>query len=559
MPTGGGKSICFQIPAMVMEGLCLVISPLIALMDDQVMSLKQLGIQAASLHSNMTHESKIQIDSLIRNNQLKLLYVSPEKMRSDKFIDFIRTKQVNLIAIDEAHCVSIWGNDFRPDYVELKSIKKSFPDTPVIALTATADSITQDDIISQLQLKSPKKFVSSFERKNISVLCRPGQERVKQIYQFISKHSNEAGIIYCLSRKGTENIAEKLVDRGIKAAHYHAGCDPAYRSKIQTQFHEGDIDIVCATIAFGMGIDKPNIRYVIHYNMPKNIEGYYQEIGRSGRDGEPAEALLFYNWADRTQLQKFIDESEAPNHFKMVQTSKLDRMWQYANSKTCRTNLVLNYFGEYKSDNCGHCDNCHSPPKLIDGATYAKMAISGVIRCGEKLNLQLLMDLLKGSGKAEVMEIGLHKIKTYGVGRDLPYSHWRFYINQMIDLGILLIDLRDGGKLKTTPLSADVIKGAMPVPLAAYINPSKIQNIAPITTSKTVEKYDESLFVILKKWRLQKARIAKVPPYVIFNDRTLKLISAHKPKDNNQLLLIDGLGKVKLERYGEELLKIIGD
>ncbi len=558
MPTGGGKSLCYQIPALVKEGLCIVVSPLIALMDDQVMALKQLEIAAASLHSNMSHDSKLKIDQQIRDNQLKLLYLSPEKMRSTQFIDFIKTKTISLFAIDEAHCVSIWGNDFRPDYVELKDIKVNFPDIPVIALTATADTITQDDIISQLQLNVPSKFVSSFERKNIKVICRPGQDRIGQIYQFISKHKGDSGIIYCLSRKGTENIANKLEARGINAAHYHAGCTPEYRTSIQTKFYEGEIDIVCATIAFGMGIDKPDIRFVIHYNMPKNIEGYYQEIGRSGRDGDPAEALLFYSWADMSQLQKFIDDSDANDTYKMVQTSKLERMWQYANSRTCRTNMVLSYFGEYKYENCGHCDNCLFPPKLIDGSTYAQMAISGIIRCKESLNLQLLMDLLKGSGKAEVMRMGLNKIKTYGVGRELPYSHWRSYINQMIDQGIIMADLRDGGKLKTTPLSASVLQDSNAISLAEYITPSVLKkNQVKIKVNVDEMAYDESLFDVLKRWRLKKAREAQVPPYIIFNDRTLKQLSANKPEDNNQLLMIDGLGRVKLERYGVDILQLI--
>lgn len=557
MPTGGGKSLCYQIPALALSGLCIVVSPLIALMDDQVNALKQLGVSAASLHSNVPHEEKLRIDEKMREGSLKLLYVSPERIRTPEFIEFLKTKQINLFAIDEAHCVSIWGNDFRPDYVELKSIKSDFPEVPVIALTATADAITQDDIEKQLRLHKPDRFVSSFERKNISVICRPGQERVKQIYQFISKHPKEAGIIYCLSRKGTEQMCAKLKERGIRAGYYHAGCSAEHRQLIQSEFQADDLDVVCATIAFGMGIDKPNIRYVIHYNMPKNIEGYYQEIGRAGRDGDPSEALLFYSWADMSQLKGFIDDSDANEHFKNVQNAKLDRMWQYANTQSCRTKLVLNYFGEYRSQSCGHCDNCISPATLIDGTAYAQMAISGIIRTHERLTLPLLMDLLKGSAKQEILRMGLDKIKTYGAGRIVPYPDWRHYLNQMIDQGIIRLDLTDNSRLKLTPLSMKVIIRELPISLTEYKREEVVSKKKKSYSADIPSDFDNDFFQILRGWRTKKAKEAKVPPYVIFSDKTLKQIAALLPSDKNSLLNVDGIGKVKLESYGEDILEMV--
>jgi len=559
MPTGGGKSLCYQIPALVMDGLCIVVSPLIALMNDQVLALKQLKVAAAAIHSNIPHEEKLQIDEALRNNQLKLLYVSPEKMDTPEFLNFIKTKDISLFAIDEAHCVSIWGNDFRPDYVKLKSIKAHFPSTPVIALTATADTVTQEDIERQLTLTNPQRFVSSFERANISVSCSPGQERIGQIYKYIANHKNEAGIIYCLSRKGTESTAGKLKDRGIRAAHYHAGCSSEERAEIQRAFQADDIDVICATIAFGMGIDKPNIRFVIHYNMPKNLESYYQEIGRAGRDGAAASALLFYSWADKKQLQSFIDDSDASSEFKTVQTAKLDRMWQYANTKSCRTNLVLNYFGEFRSTSCGHCDNCLYPPHYIDGTRYAQMALSGIIRSRESLNLQLLMDLLKGSGKQEIFQQGLHELKTYGVGRQVPYPHWSDYLNQMIDQGLIRIDFADQSRLKITPLSQKVLKNEQSVSLAEYQKPEIVLANKKKIKLDHPSEYDDDLFVVLKKWRLKKARAMGMPPYIIFNDKTLKQIAATLPSDNNSLLNVDGIGKAKLESYGAEILAILAD
>lgn len=558
MPTGGGKSLCYQVPALVMEGMTVVISPLIALMMDQVAALRQNGVAAAAINSNMGSEERQEIHSQINAGTIKLLYVSPEKLGSDGFVRFLSSLNVSLFAIDEAHCVSTWGNDFRPDYVKLKVIKEAFPQTPVIALTATADSTTQDDIMVQLNLKEPQKFVSSFERKNITLTAKPGQNRIKEIYNFLDDHEGHAGIIYCLSRKGTETITEKLQDQGIQADYYHAGRSAEDRSRVQEKFQADELDIVCATIAFGMGIDKPNIRWVIHYNMPKNLEGYYQEIGRAGRDGAPADALLFYSWGDMSQLMRFVTEGEASEHFKYIQSAKLERMWQFADASSCRTNFILNYFGEYRTENCGHCDNCLYPPQFLDGSTYAKMAISGVIRTQEQLTMSLLMDLLKGSYKQEVKALGLDQIKTFGAGRNLTYPEWSAYLNQMINQGLLRVDFTDKSKIKTTPLSAEVLKDQLPVDLAAYKKKVKAAPKASKTRTNLDDlEYNEKLFDRLKAWRLSLAREMKMPPYIILNDRTMKLICAELPLSSEELMAIEGIGKGKLEKYGMKIIELV--
>ncbi len=561
MPTGGGKSICYQIPAIASEGLAIVVSPLIALMNDQVNALKTLGVSARTIHSNISLEEKRAINEEIESGTLKLLYVSPEKLISPNFIQYLNTRPISLIAIDEAHCVSVWGNDFRPDYVALKVLKSSFPNIPIIALTATADASTQEDIKQQLQFPHAKTFISSFERGNITVDSRPGQQRIQQIINWVHQRKGQAGIVYCLSRKSTESVADKLKAQGFKAANYHAGMDSTDRDRVQKDFTDDKIDIVCATIAFGMGIDKPNIRYVIHYSMPKNIEAYYQEIGRAGRDGEQSEALLFYSWGDFLNLQRFINESQSNQIFKEVQTAKLERMWAYANAKNCRTNFVLNYFGEYKNEPCNHCDNCKNPPKFIDGTTYAKMLISGIIRTNQRLSMPLLIDMLRGSSRQEVIQLGLDKIKTYGVGREVPQLHWTQYITQLINQGIVMLDFSDGSRLKITPLSEQVLKGEMEIQLAEY------EKFDPKNQKKTkVEKIqidlsdmDNLLFKRLKVWRAQMAAEKDVPAFVIFHDKTLKQIASLKPKDNTELLRVEGIGKQKLADYGGDILRIISE
>ncbi len=557
MPTGGGKSLCFQIPALVNKGLTIVVSPLIALMNDQVAALKQLDIKAATLHSNIDQGQTNQIYQDIAQGKIKLLYVSPEKLLSEGFIKYLKTQPVSLFAIDEAHCVSVWGNDFRPEYVRLSKLKEEFPTIPIIALTATADTATQSDIIKQLKIDGCKKFLASFERKNIKTASKSGQKRLQQIEAFLNGQEDNCGIIYCLSRKSTEKIARSLVERGYKAEAYHAGLDPTTRRRVQKDFQNDSTKIVCATIAFGMGIDKPNIRWVIHYNMPKNIEGYYQEIGRGGRDGEPAEALLFYSWGDYLNLKKFIDEGDANQTFKEVQSAKLERMWQFATAMSCRTNLVLNYFGEYRNNECGHCDNCVDPPKLFDGTTYTQMALSGVLRAGQKVGVNLLIDILRGSYKQEIKMSGYDQLKTFGVGRDVPFVHWRHYITQMINQGLIAIDFTDYSRLKSTPLSMGILKEGTKVNLAKYVAPEDKKKVVIAKREVDLSDMDNNLLDKLKKWRSKTAKTQSVPAFVIMHDKTLKQIATLKPDTKNDLLAVDGIGKAKLEKYGEDVMEIV--
>ncbi len=558
MPTGGGKSLCYQIPALVQPNLTIVVSPLIALMNDQVNTLKQLGIEAEALHSNLDENTSRGIFELINNNRLKLLYVSPERLMSEGFVQYLAHQKIDLIAIDEAHCVSVWGNDFRPEYVKLGQLKTLFPDTPTIALTATADALTQEDIIKQLKLIDSQLFLSSFERKNILIKAQPGQQRIEQIIQFLTNKTDQCGIIYCLSRKNTESVSEKLRAKGFNSAAYHAGLNGDERSLIQRRFQDDEINIICATIAFGMGIDKSNIRFVIHYNLPKNIEGFYQEIGRAGRDGDDSESLLFYSWADRVNLQKFIDMNQARDSFKSVQSSKLERMWQFATSSNCRTNTILNYFGEYKSEPCGHCDNCLYPPPQIDGTTFTQMALSAIIRTKEKVGINMLIDILRGSYKQELVREGFDQIKTYGVGRDIDFLSWNHYLTQMINQGIIRLDISDYSRLKTTPLSKEVLQGK-----TVQLSEFKKEKQSPKVKTKKLDLLDEninqSILQKLKTWRANQAKTQKVPAYVIFHDKTLKGLAAIKADNIKTLLQVNGMGKVKYEKYSEELWALIQD
>lgn len=557
MPTGGGKSLCYQIPSLLFPGLTVVVSPLIALMDDQVAALQQLNISAGALHSNISDNEAKSIYVDIRSGSLDLLYVSPERLLSESFLNFLKSQKVDFFAIDEAHCVSVWGNDFRPDYVKLSAIKEHFPGAPVLALTATADHATRADILHQLNLTGGKTFLSSFERANITSYATPGQKRLEQMVEFIQRNKDKPGIVYCLSRRSTEKVAEDLKAKGFNAEFYHAGVNAEDRKRIQTDFQNDNIQIIVATIAFGMGIDKPNIAWVIHYNLPKNIEEYYQEIGRAGRDGQPAETLLFYSWRDFLQLQSFIDGSDADDHFKQLQTAKLQRMWQFATAMNCRTNLVLNYFGEYRAEPCQHCDNCITPPVIQDETIRTQMALSALVRTNQQVGLNTLIGILRGSQNSDILDHGYQDIKTFGVGKDTPFEHWQHFIHQLLNLGLIRVDFTDASRLKLTPLSEDVLKGNVKVKLAKYITEVEKQQAQEDRVVVTAQDVDDDLLSQLKAWRKELAKEQNVPAFVIFSDKTLLQVAGSQPKSENQLLTIDGIGPVKLEKYGAAVLQII--
>ncbi len=472
MPTGGGKSICFQLPAIYLPGTALVVSPLIALMKDQVEGLIANGIPAAALNSMMPEEEQQQVKQLCVQGKIKLLYISPEriKVEADWFLPRL---DISLIAIDEAHCVSHWGHDFRPEYTQLAILKERFPKVPVVALTATADKITRKDIIEQLRLRTPQTFISSFDRPNISLTVRRGlnkKEKIAAIVHFIRGHREQSGIIYCMRRNDTTELADELAMYNIKAIAYHAGLLPAQREQAQNDFINDRVDVVCATVAFGMGIDKSNVRWVVHYSMPGSIENYYQEIGRAGRDGMKSDTLLFYSLSDLIVLRRFAEESGQSE----VNLEKLNRMRRYCESDMCRRRVLLSYFGEEADHDCGNCDVCKNPPQRFDGSVLIQKALSAVIRTGEHVGMQMLIDILRASGRAELLEKGYNKLKTYGAGRDLSYKEWKEYIYQMIQLGYMEIDYAAERVLRMTPLGRRVLYGEQKAQLVVYREPDEL-------------------------------------------------------------------------------------
>lgn len=547
MPTGGGKSICYQLPALLQEGLTVVISPLIALMKDQVDGLNVNGIPACFLNSSQTAEEQQTIFKDIESGKVKLLYVAPESL--SYLENIFSTVEISLIAVDEAHCISSWGHDFRPAYTQLGYLKNRFPKTPLIALTATADKATREDIATQLNIPNAKKFVASFDRKNLSLEVRPGNERIKQIIQFLKKRPEESGIIYCLSRKTTESISEKLQQAGFNAEAYHAGKNHEDRSKIQEDFINDRIQIVCATIAFGMGIDKSNVRWVIHYNLPKNIEGYYQEIGRAGRDGLPSNTILFHSYADVVQLQKFADGAGNSE----VQLAKLERMKQYADALSCRRKILLSYFGEYIEKDCGNCDVCKNPPQFFDGTILAQKALSCVARLKEQENIGVIIDVLRGSHNQHVIENGYQNLKTYGIATDVSWKDWQYYLVQMINLGYLEIAFHQKNVLKLTQQAKEVLFNHKKV---ALTKPQ--ENITPEKTAATKQKkVKDSLFERLRQLRLEISREEDIPAYLIFNDATLKEIEIERPVTDDDFMRINGVGRRKMENYGYQFIKKI--
>ncbi|WP_366183465.1 DNA helicase RecQ [Flavobacterium ovatum] len=551
MPTGGGKSICFQLPALLFPGITIVISPLIALMKDQVDSLKANGIEACYINSSQSSvEQQAHIENII-SQKIKLVYVAPESL--SYLENTFKQITVSLIAIDEAHCISSWGHDFRPAYTNLGYLKKRFPSTPILALTATADKATREDISQQLNLTDPVVSISSFDRKNLSLEVRPALDRVKQIIDFITQKPNECGIIYCLSRKTTEELAEKLQKTGINAKAYHAGLGNNTRAKTQDEFINDDCQVVCATIAFGMGIDKSNVRWVIHYNLPKNIEGYYQEIGRAGRDGLPSETVLFESYGDVIQLQKFASQGLNSE----VQLSKLERMKQYADAVSCRRKILLSYFGEIVTENCGNCDVCKNPPAFFDGTILAQKALSAIIRLKESEPLPIIVDFLRGSKNAYIIEKEYQNLKTYGIGTDVSWFDWNQYIIQLINQGYCEIAFHLKNQIKLTTLAHEVLFNGEKVQLTTV--QKEITEKGKVKETKTTKPKKDSLFEILRIIRYDISKKDKVPAYVIFSDAVLREIETHRPMSEDELIAIDGVGKAKLEKYGTIFINAVID
>lgn len=546
MPTGGGKSLCFQLPALLLQGTAIVISPLIALMKDQVDALHANGISAAFYNSSQssTHQNKVLED--LHSEKIKLLYVAPESL--PLLLPHLTHSKVSLFAIDEAHCISAWGHDFRPAYTQLGQLKDSHPQIPVLAFTATADVATQVDIVKQLHIPKAKKHLAPFDRKNLFLEVRPGTDRLNQILRFLKSRPEESGIIYCLSRKNTEMLAEKLKAKGYKVQAYHAGLETEERTRIQDDFVNDRTPIIVATIAFGMGIDKSNVRWVIHYNMPKNIEGYYQEIGRSGRDGLPAQTLLFYSFADVLQLRQFIEESTT----KEFQLAKLERMQQFAEALSCRRIALMNYFGEHIFENCGNCDNCKTPPKFFDGTILAQKVCSAVYRLEEKEALGMLVDVLRGARNANVLDKGYQHLKTYGVANNVSWLDLQQYIIQMINQGILEIHFHENGRLLLTPLANKILFENKQIQLASLQPKEKNTKNETVTKAETI-----GLFEKLRQLRRKIAVEENVAAYIVFSDAALKDMEALLPKNEFEFLQVSGVGQTKNEKYGQRFLEVI--
>ncbi len=556
MPTGGGKSLCFQVPALLSEGCAIVVTPLLALMKDQVDALQANGIPAASVNSQQTEAENREIVGHVFAGHIKLLYISPERLLAEMDA-WASNIPISLIAIDEAHCISQWGHDFRPEYTRLNVLRKRFPGVPVMALTATADRITRTDIVRQLGIPDARLFVSSFDRPNIRlsvVTNASGKQKLAQIARFIERHPGQSGIIYCLSRKNTESMAEQLRKLGFNARAFHAGMPTGARLRVQREFINDELPIICATIAFGMGIDKSNVRWVIHSNMPRNIEGYYQEIGRAGRDGMPAEALMFYSFADVVTLQHFAQESGQAS----VNLEKLRLMQRFAEAGVCRRRILLNYFNEPFDHDCGNCDVCSNPPERFDGTRLAQMALSAIKRTHEQAGATMVVDILRASRKADLVQAGYHLLPTYGVGRALSFAEWNAYMLQMLQLGLIDVAYDDGNRLHVTDFGHDVLYGRASVQFSKWTPPQKQQPKSKAKEIPTVHlTADEQLFELLRQRRLELARAAGIPPYQVFSDKVLHVMAVEKPVTQAQFATMYGVGEYKAQRYWHPFTQLI--
>ena len=563
MPTGGGKSICYQLPALLSEGTAVVVSPLISLMKDQVETLCANGIAAGALNSNNDETENASLRRACMEGKLKLLYISPEKLLAEANY-LLRDMHISLFAIDEAHCISQWAHDFRPEYTQMGILHQLFPQVPIIALTATADKITREDIIKQLPLNQPRIFISSFDRPNLSLTVKRGyqqKEKSKAILAFIARHPGESGIIYSMSRSKT--VAQMLQKQGIKSAVYHAGLSPARRDEAQDDFINDRVQVVCATIAFGMGIDKSNVRWVIHYNLPKSIESFYQEIGRAGRDGMPSDTLLFYSLADLILLTKFATDSGQQS----INLEKLQRMQQYAEADICRRRILLSYFGENTTCDCGNCDVCKNPPERFDGTIIVQKALSAIARSEQQIGTGILVDILRGNMSSEVTERGYHRLKTFGAGREVPVRDWHDYLLQMLQLGYFEIAYNENNHLKITQSGTDVLFGRARALLVTIRREEAVQATRGRKRKATVPTKElplrlpntESgeLFEALRTLRKRLADQEALPAYIVLSDKVLHLLSASRPTTIEEFGNISGIGEYKKKKYGKEFVELI--
>ncbi|RJF97829.1 DNA helicase RecQ [Noviherbaspirillum saxi] len=560
MPTGGGKSLCYQIPAMLRDGVGVVVSPLIALMQDQVDALAEVGVRAAFLNSTQSFDEAMRTERRVRNGELDLVYVAPERLMTPRCLDLLDASKIALFAIDEAHCVSQWGHDFRPEYIRLSILHERFPNVPRIALTATADPQTRAEIAHRLQLDDALQFVSSFDRPNIRYQIVEKTNARKQVLDFINEeHPGEAGVVYCLSRKKVEETAEFLQSQGINALPYHAGMDMSARTANQARFLREDAIVMVATIAFGMGIDKPDVRFVAHLDLPKSIEGYYQETGRGGRDGAPADAWMAYGLQDVVQQRRMIDESEADDTFKRIQGAKLDAMLGLCETLNCRRVRLLDYFGQ-PSGPCGNCDVCLSPPVSFDGSIPMQKLLSAIYRVEQRFGAGHVIDVLRGASSDKVKQWRHDKLTTFGIGSETGEQEWRAILRQAIALGFVLVDHDAYGSLKLTDEARPVLRGERKVQLRQYQKPVKKRReaVKPKGYVETdLSSVEQAIFDKLRWWRVETARKHNVPAYVIFHDATMREIAKTKPTSLDDLRNVSGVGEKKLETYGEEIVALI--
>lgn len=571
MPTGGGKSLCYQIPALMRKGVGIVISPLISLMKDQVDALRANGIAAAAINSNNSEADNRAIIDLCLHGQLKLLYISPERfvVEQKRFLSRI---PIALFAIDEAHCISQWGHDFRPEYTQLADIRTTFLDVPVMALTATADKVTKEDILQQLNIPDAQQFISSFNRPNLSLqVCRgySAADKLKHILALIRLHPHESGIIYCLARKTTEELAAKLQLYGVSTAAYHAMLSPEERNRVQDDFINDRVQVVCATIAFGMGIDKSNVRFIVHYNLPKSIENYYQEIGRGGRDGLPCETVLFYNLQDIILLKRFAQESGQTE----INEERLNRMQEYAEAQVCRRRILLNYFGEVSECQCENCDVCNNPPEQFDGTRYVQMALSAITRADEKVGFTTTIDILRGNATREILAHDYSQFPTFGVGKELSFRDWHDYLLQMLQMGLIELDYKENRHIHVTNLGKSVLFQGKKIQLSKVVKEdlrvkSKRIKTPVLPAIQTPEKptrsevkptpvEDKELFERLRQLRIQIAKEEHLPPYIIFSDKTLHELAIYKPQTIAAFGTIYGVGENKQAKYGAIFVETI--